>query len=280
MRDAPGDACLLLMMSGGASALAEYLAEGLDAQFMARVNGWLLASGLSIGPMNRVRKRISRIKGGRLAFALDGRQTLSLMISDVPHDDPKVIGSGPLAFHTEADIDVSDLAFPDWLARTTVNAPPLAPASAFDCVHAQLVAHPAMAKNAAADSLRDQGVAVQLHDELLEGDAVLTGTQVVQVAQQAPGIVHLWSSETTIKLPRSPGRGGRCQSLALSAAMALETSGEAIVLAAGTDGTVVVVTQAQGEARLSWNRGAFAQQGDVPRDVSEGLATAERFALR
>lgn len=237
VHDAPKDARLLLMMSGGASALAEHLAVGLDARFLARVNDWLLASGMSIGPMNRVRKRISRIKGGRLAFVVNDRETLSLMISDVPNDDPKVIGSGPLALHTLADIGVSDLALPDWLASATADPPPLAPAAAFDCIHSQLVAHPAMARAAAEDSLRAQGVAVRRHDELLEGDAAATGVQLVQIAQQAPGIVHLWSSETTIKLPARPGRGGRCQSLALSAALALDACGDAVVLAAGTDGT-------------------------------------------
>jgi len=234
---APRDARLLLMMSGGASALAEYLTVGLDENFMARANSWLLASGLSIGPMNRVRKRISRLKAGRLAFAVDGRAAMSLMISDVPGDDPKVIGSGPLAFHTEKDIDVSDLALPDWLARATKSAPPLAPASAFDCVDAQIVANPAIARAAAAASLREQGVAVRVHDELLEGDAVLTGPQLVRLAQRSPGLVHLWSSETTVKLPPNPGRGGRCQSLALSAALALEGGAGGVVLAAGTDGT-------------------------------------------
>ena len=234
---APANARMLLMMSGGASALAEYLAEGLDAQFMARVNDWLLGSGLSIGPMNRVRKRISRMKGGRLAFALNSRQTLLLMISDVPNDDPKVIGSGPLTFHEAGDIDVSDLQLPQWLAQATETPPPLATAERFESVRSQLVANPAMAKHAAADSLREQGVAVQMHEELLEGDAVATGAQIVNVARHDPGVVHLWSSETTIKLPDAPGRGGRCQSLALSCALSIEGSANAVVLAAGTDGT-------------------------------------------
>jgi hydroxypyruvate reductase len=121
----PADARVLVMVSGGASALVEHLAHGLDAQFLARVNAWLLANALAIGPMNRVRKRISRIKGGRLALALGGRSALCLMISDVPGDDPRVIGSGPLAPHVAADIDVSDLDLPDWLARVTAKPPPL-----------------------------------------------------------------------------------------------------------------------------------------------------------
>ena len=234
---APRDARLLLMVSGGASALVEHLAVGLDAPFMARVNAWLLASGLAIGPMNRVRKRISQIKGGRLALAVDGRQTLLLTISDVPQDDAKVIGSGPLTFHTEADIDVSDLTLPAWLARATVKVPLLAPAGAFECVQTHLVAHPALARAAAAKSLRERGFVVQVHEELLEGDAVGRGVDLVQQIRGTPGIVHLWSSETTVTLPPAPGRGGRCQSLALSAALALEGGGEAVVLAAGTDGS-------------------------------------------
>ncbi len=234
---APPQARFLVMISGGASALCEYLAPGLDATFLARVNDWLLSAGLAIGPMNRVRKRISRIKGGRLAGALDHREALCLMISDVPGDDPKVIGSGPLVRHEPEDIDVSGLDLPEWLATVAAKPPPLAPAAAFDRVLAEVVAHPALAKEAAARALREQGLAVHVHGRLLEGDAVESGPHLVRVAGAAPGRVHLWSSETTVRLPPRPGRGGRCQSLALSAALVLEQAGAGVVLAAGTDGT-------------------------------------------
>ena len=115
--DAPANAGFLFMISGGASSLLERLPAGLDATFLARVNDWLLAGGYSIGVMNRVRKRISSIKGGRLAHALAGRSALCLMISDVPGDDPKVIGSGPLIPHHDEDMDVSDLVLPEWASR-------------------------------------------------------------------------------------------------------------------------------------------------------------------
>jgi hydroxypyruvate reductase len=235
--DAPRDARFLVMVSGGASALMEHLADGLDAGFLARVNDWLLASGLAIGPMNRVRKRLSRIKGGRLALALDGRAALCLMISDVPGDDPKVIGSGPLVEHAASDIDVSDLTLPDWLAEACAHPPPLAPAGAFERVRAEVVAHPALAREAATAALRGQGLVVRAHDALLEGGAAETGAHVVHVAAAAPGAVHVWSSETTVQLPPAPGRGGRCQSLALAAALAMEPHAAGVVLAAGTDGT-------------------------------------------
>jgi hydroxypyruvate reductase len=273
--EAPRDARMLVMVSGGASALVEHLAPGLDAAFLARVNDWLLSNALSIGPMNRVRKRISRIKGGRLALALAGRPALCLMISDVPGDDPKVIGSGPLVPHTLADIDVSDLALPSWLSRVTANPPPLAPAQAFARVTAEVVARPALARAAAAQALRAAGVTVQVHDALLEGDAIATGREVVATAAAAPGTVHLWSSETTVQLPVHPGRGGRCQSLALSAAMALEGRGAGVVLAAGTDGT-----DGPGEdAGAAVDAGSLARGRAAGRDAQADLAAADAGAF-
>jgi len=96
------------------------------------MNAWLLASGLSIGPMNRIRKRVSRFKGGRLAAPLRGRRALCLLISDVPGNDAKVIGSGPVIPHRPEDIDVQDLDLPDWLAEAAAQPPPLALPEAFD----------------------------------------------------------------------------------------------------------------------------------------------------
>jgi hydroxypyruvate reductase len=234
--EAPDDAGFLLMVSGGASSLLERLPEGLDAGFLAEVNDWLLAGGYPIGAMNRVRKRLSTLKGGRLANALAGREALCLMISDVPDDDPKVIGSGPLIPHVEADMAVDDLPLPDWLAAHTASPPALAPNSAFRQVTSAVVANPAMAREAAARALRDAGLEVTVHPALLEGDALEVGREVVAVAANQPGRVQLWASETTVVLPSRPGRGGRCQSLALSAALAVGHGG-GVVLAAGTDGT-------------------------------------------
>jgi len=273
--DAPPDARVLVMVSGGASALVEHLAPGLDAAFLARVNDWLLSNALSIGPMNRVRKRISRIKGGRLALALAGRPALCLMISDVPGDDPKVIGSGPLVPHSSADIDVSDLALPHWLSSVTAHPPALAPLEAFERVTAAVVARPALAKAAAAQALEQAGVAVRVHDALLEGDALETGREVVAMAAADPARAHLWSSETTVHLPPHPGRGGRCQSLALSAAVVLRDRGAGVVLAAGTDGT-----DGPGEdAGAVVDAGTLARGRTAGRDPLADLAAADAGAF-
>ena len=108
----PVDREALALISGGASALVEVLPDEFDASDLARVNEYLLASGHPIGVVNRVRKRISRIKGGRLAQRLTARRTLGLSISDVPGDDPKVIGSGLLIAHSSDDISIDGFDLP------------------------------------------------------------------------------------------------------------------------------------------------------------------------
>lgn len=89
------DDLVIALMSGGASALLELPAPGLTLADAGRVNRALLASGAAIGEMNAVRKHLSAIKGGRLAAAARPARVVTLAISDVPGDDPAVIGSGP-----------------------------------------------------------------------------------------------------------------------------------------------------------------------------------------
>ncbi|RKZ36370.1 MAG: hydroxypyruvate reductase, partial [Gammaproteobacteria bacterium] len=162
-QQAPGTH-LLMLYSGGASSLVEVLPEGMDAEALARLNRWLLASGLSIGPMNRIRKRVSCIKAGRLAAHVQGSMT-NLLISDVPGDDPKVVGSGPLARHQQEDIQVDDLDLPGWLQEMTDKAPPLAPSAAFEQISTHVIAHPPLAAETAVATARKRGYAVHLHEE-------------------------------------------------------------------------------------------------------------------
>ncbi len=237
LQAAPGEARFLVMVSGGASSLVEVLPPGLEAADLARLNEWLLGAGLAIGDMNRVRKRLSTIKAGRLAGPLAGRAALLLMISDVPGDDPRVIGSGPLVAHQPADIDCSHLALPDWLAPLAARPPALPPAEAFARVEAHVIAAPADARRAAAATLAGRGLAVREHPRLLEGDACAVGARLGRrLIGAAPG-VEVWAGETTVVLPERPGRGGRCQALALAAALEIAGREACWLLAAGTDGS-------------------------------------------
>ena len=255
----PAGADVLALLSGGASALVEVLPEGFDASDLARVNAWLLAAGHPIGAVNRVRKRISRIKGGRLAGRLATHRTLNLAISDVPGDDPKVIGSGLLVAHSDDDIEIDDLDLPPWLVQMGRRAPPLPGASAR--VRTEVVARPADARAAAAGTLRAAGLDVVEHPKLLEGDAPEAGRRIGRAIVREKPMAHVWASETTVTLPPVPGRGGRCQSLALAAALELGDSPQVCVLAAGTDGT-----DGPGE-----DAGAIVDAGTVARGLAAGL---------
>ena len=117
----PTSARVLVLLSGGASALVEKLPAGATLDTLQRLNEWLLASGRDIAAMNRIRKRLSLIKGGRLAEVLAPRPVTCLAISDVPDDDPRFIGSGPLV----ADASIAEEPFDD--ARMPANALPAAP---------------------------------------------------------------------------------------------------------------------------------------------------------
>ena len=112
------DDLVLCLMSGGASALLALPAPGIDLAAKKAINRALLRSGAAIGEMNCVRKHLSAIKGGRLAQAAMPAQLVTLMISDVPGDDPSVIGSGPTVPDTSTLAEARAV-----LARYKIDAP-------------------------------------------------------------------------------------------------------------------------------------------------------------
>lgn len=235
----PQDAQVLVLLSGGASALVEALPAGVGLEEWQDINRWLLASGFDIHAMNAVRKRISRIKGGRLAQLLYPRKVLCLAISDVPGDAPRSIGSGPLTAD-ETDVLPDLVGSPEVLQVMLAKAPPLPKADdpCFRSVEFRIIATLTDAQQAAAEAARKLGYPVNVHPEFIAGDAIETGTRLArELLESEPGVVRVWGGETTIKLPPRPGRGGRNQSLALSAALAIQNQKNAWLLAAGTDGT-------------------------------------------
>jgi hydroxypyruvate reductase len=239
VKSIPRDTQVLVLLSGGASALVEALPAGVGLREWQDINRWLLASGLDIRAMNAVRKRISRIKGGRLAQLLYPRKVLCLAISDVPGDAPHSIGSGPLtADETSALPDLAGA--PESLQAALSKVPPLPKTDdpCFRNVEFKIIATLADTKQAAVEKAEKLGYAVKEHPEFIGGDAIETGTRLAhELLESEPGIVQVWGGETTIKLPPRPGRGGRNQSLALSAALVLQHHKNAWLLAAGTDGT-------------------------------------------
>ncbi|MEF3193062.1 MAG: DUF4147 domain-containing protein [Halothiobacillaceae bacterium] len=233
---APVDQALLFLFSGGASSLVEVLPEGVTLADWRRVNAWLLRSGLDIHAMNTVRKRLSCIKGGRLLEHLGGRRAVVLMISDVPGDDPATIGSGMLTPHPDSPLPDLQLNGVHPLLHAVPPQPDVDDPR-WAVVEARILANNALALDGVERAASWMGLPVHRHGEPLSGDAAKMGEKLARWLMGAPAGLHLWGGETTVALPEHPGRGGRNQHLALSAALALEGQSGITLLAAGTDGT-------------------------------------------
>jgi hydroxypyruvate reductase len=196
---------VVALMSGGASSLLVLPANGVTLEDKVFLNKALLESGAPIATMNRIRKALSGIKGGRLAAACGNAKLVTLAISDVPGDDPAAIGSGP-TYYAGADY--------------------------------RLIATPAMALAAAADFARAQGVRVKILGDAIEGEAADVGCQMAALALRETGPVLLLSGgETTVTIGREkPGRGGRNTEFLLSLAVALNGAKNIYAIAGDSDG--------------------------------------------
>jgi hydroxypyruvate reductase len=254
----PADAQVLVLLSGGGSALVERPVAGMGLTALRELNRWLLGAGLDIHAMNAIRKRLSLLKGGRC-----------LAISDVPGNDPRSIASGPLTPETAAL--PAGAALPDVVRAWLAQAPPLPqPGDAcFGNVQYEILATNEHARRAAAQAAEQLGYAVSLEAETVTGDAVATGRRLAAgLLESTPGRLHVWGGETVVTLPVNPGRGGRNQSLALSAATVLRGARDVYLLAAGTDGSDGPTDDA----------GALVDGGTVERGEAQGGRAAEALA--
>lgn len=242
------DDLVLALISGGGSALMAAPRAPLTLEDKIMVNRLLLRSGLTIEDMNRVRRRLSAIKGGRLAQAAAPARLVTLAISDVPGDDPAAIASGPTVPDPTAGQDLSwlvDRLGPDLpqAARDLLMAPPQ-PAAAFDADY-RLIATPQMSLLAAARVAERAGVTPVLLGDALEGEAAQLGIAMAGIARAtaahgtptpAPAVL-LSGGETTVTIGQGdPGRGGRNTEFLLSLAVALRGQPGIHALAADTDG--------------------------------------------
>ena len=270
VENAPRDAKFLVLFSGGASSLMEVLAEGMTLEKLATLSKILLAKGYDITQMNQIRRAISRIKGGRLANSINGRETTALLISDVPGDDPAVIGSGPLTPVVE---DISQIELPDEITSILkdVEFTPVPGQDLFANINTFVIATLDDAKNAAAKCAESLGFNVVVHPEFLEGAAEAKTVEICQQLENEVAGVHVWGGETTLILPPNPGRGGRNQQIAVAAAKELQGKDNIVFLAAGTDGTDGPTPDAGGIVDgFSMSRGA-----DAGLDIQHYLDTAD-----
>lgn len=267
VEDAPADAQFLFLVSGGSSSLVECLPPGGDLAGLQALNARLLAEGQPIHVINRIRRAVSLIKGGRLGERLKGRPAQVLLISDVQGDDPAVIGSGPLC--PPAEPSVPDDLPADYRGLLPAVPPgPDARDAALSGVSTRIVASNGMALEGAAACLRAHGQPVRVAGDFLAGEAGAEGERVARALADAGPGVTLWGGEPTVRLPPSPGAGGRMQLLALSAARCLAGDDALTLLAAGTDGVDGV----------GGGAGAVVDGGTLARGVAAGLDAGAALA--
>lgn len=245
------DTFVLALISGGASALLVAPVEGVTLADKSAVNAALLASGAPIDRMNTVRKHLSRVKGGQLAAAAHPARMLSLLISDVPGDDPAFIGSGPTvpdgstAAEARGILDRWQMEVPDSvrhaLNRPTGVVPPGDPR--LSRVENLLYAAPSQSLAAAAEMARQAGCEVRLLGDALEGEARDVAREQAAMAlgvraERPPGtppVLLLSGGELTVTR-RGNGVGGPNAEFSLALAIALAGAPGIHAIACDTDG--------------------------------------------
>jgi glycerate 2-kinase len=275
---------VLALLSGGASANWIAPARGVSLDDKQSLTRALLASGATIGEINTVRKHLSRIKGGRLAARAFPARVVSLAISDVPGDDPSIIGSGPTVpdASTLADaraIIASRQLRPRAAIIAALNDPsnesPKPGDTAFAHATFHIVARPAEALAAAADVARAVGYEPILLGADLEGEAREVAAEHAQLAlrfaHEGRRAVILSGGELTVTL-KGEGRGGPNQEYALALAVALSGRQDVSAVAADTDGTD------GGGGAASDPAGAFVDETTLKRARDFGLDPARFLA--
>jgi len=246
-RSAGPDDLVIFLMSGGASSLLSLPAAGLNFAEKQEINRALLKSGMPIGAMNKVRKSLSAIKGGRLAAAAAQAQLITFLISDVPGDDPAAIGSGPTISEPINAADVLALLRHYHIAisnraRAAIEANCTAPAPApRHSIH--MLATPMMALKAAADKARALGLHPVILSDCIEGEArevakVFAAMALTQHAQPTLGarpLVLLSGGETSVTV-RGKGRGGRNAEFLLAFLASIGAATGIAAIACDTDG--------------------------------------------
>ena len=246
------DDLVIALMSGGASALLAAPAPGLTLEDKQAINKALLACGANITEMNAVRKHLSAIKGGRLAAAAAPARIVTMAISDVPGDDPAVIGSGPTVPDRTTFADARALIArygivpsPAAAARLAQDADETPKPGSLPRTEFRMIATPLMALQATAKAAEAMGFTPVILGDALEGESKEMGTVMAGIARsirdhgypvKAPAVL-LSGGETTVTLGAGPyGHGGRNTEFLAGLAVALNGAPGIWAMAADTDG--------------------------------------------
>ncbi|OBQ94944.1 glycerate kinase [Mesorhizobium sp. AA23] len=277
VRGLSADDLVVALISGGGSALLPSPAPGLTLADEIAVNEALLASGAPIAAMNTIRKHVSTIKGGRLAGAAHPARVVSLVVSDIPGDNPALVASGPTVPDTGsradalASIAAYGMSLPDAVMAHIQSAAADAPRSddprfAGNQVH--LIASAGVSLEAAAAAAKRQGIEAVILSDSIEGEAREVGGVHAAIAREVATrnrpfekpMLILSGGETTVTL-RAKGKGGRNSEFLLAFAIGIDGVSGIHALAADTDGI-------DGSED---NAGAFADGTTVARMRAAGV---------
>ncbi|TPI20467.1 glycerate kinase [Mesorhizobium sp. B4-1-1] len=270
------DDLVVALISGGGSALLPSPAAGLTLADEIAVNEALLASGAPIAAMNTIRKHVSTIKGGRLAAAAHPARVVSLVVSDIPGDNPALVASGPTIPDTGSREDaLASIAAYGMKLPASVMAHIQSPAAAaprpddprFAGNEVHLTASAGVSLEAAAAEAKRQGIEAVILSDSIEGEAREVGGVHAAIAREvatrnrpfAKPVLILSGGETTVTL-RAKGKGGRNSEFLLAFAIGIDGVNGIHALAADTDGI-------DGSEN---NAGAFADGSTVSRMRAAG----------
>lgn len=278
------DDLVLVLISGGGSALLALPGEGLTLADKQQISRALLKSGAAIGEMNCVRKHLSAIKGGRLAVAAHPARVLALVISDVPGDDPAVVASGPTVPDPTTCADALAilakyrLAIPpavEAVLRSGAGETPKPGDARFAHCETRLVATAQTSLAAAAERARAAGVTPLILGGAIEGEAREVAKAIAGMALSCarygvparPPCVLLSGGETTVTV-RGEGRGGRNAEFLLALGVALD----------GAPGIHAIACDTDGIDGTEDNAGAVLTAGTLARARTVGLDAKARLA--
>lgn len=270
------DDLVIALISGGGSALLPCPPQGFDLRDEIILNEALLTGGVPISEMNTIRKHFSEIKGGKLAIATQAR-VATLIISDIPGDNPAHTASGPtIADDSNRDDAIEiikryGLNLPRSIVEHIASAESIAPCPddprLVDNSH-RIIASARLSLDAAANEARSQGIDAVILSDAIEGEARDVASVHAAIAREicrydrpfTRPIVLLSGGETTVTLREKVGRGGRNGEFALAAALSIQGL-DVDILSADTDGI-------DGSEN---NAGAFANGQTVHRLRDAGI---------
>ncbi len=271
------DDLVVALISGGGSALLPSPAAGLTLADEIAVNEALLASGAPIAAMNTIRKHGSTIKGGRLAAAAYPAKLVSLVVSDIPGDNPALVASGPTVPDTGsrtdalASIAAYGMKLPDTVMAHIKSPQADAPDpddQRFSGNEVHLIASAGVSLEAAAAEAKRQGIEAIILSDSIEGEAREVGGVHAAIAREVATrnrpfrkpVLILSGGETTVTL-RAKGKGGRNSEFLLAFAIAI----------GGVEGIHALAADTDGIDGSEDNAGAFADGSTVSRMRAAGV---------